>query len=172
MRELLTLFASATEPDSPPSTPSPEKNKDNETQMREGWHNDDYLILFDQGEIPVVSSRYAISQLLPGYQIVGLCGWDDFIVQDEVGHTYSTPAVAPDLRRLSPFVLPSDRTVLKGDDRFVGKIKWYVKPVLFGGSPDPGENLTWVSHEQHAQLVRWWNEKHRELKAQKPDAAR
>jgi hypothetical protein len=140
--------------------------------MREGWYEDDYLILFDQAEISVVSDRYAISHSLPGYDVIGLRGWDDFIVRDSAGHMYSVPAVVPNLQHLSPFVLPNDRTVLKSDDRFAGKIKWYVKPILFGGSPEPGENLTWVSHEQHAQLVRWWNEKYRELTAQKSDVPR
>jgi hypothetical protein len=134
--------------------------------MREGWHKDDYLILFDEEEISAVSDRYAISQSLPGYQVVGMRGWDDFIVRDTAGRTYSLPTLVPDPRHLAPVVLPNDRTVLKSDDRFTGKIKWYVKPILFGGSPDPDENLTWVSHEQHAQLVRWWNQKYRELKAQ------
>jgi len=137
--------------------------------MREGWFEDDYLILFADGEIPAVSDRYAISKWLPGYEVVGLRGWDDFIVRDSRGRTYSVPAVGPDLKHASPFAFPNDRTSLKGDDRFTGKIKWYVKPILFGGSPDLGENLTWVSHEQHAQLVRWWNEKYRELRAQKSD---
>jgi hypothetical protein len=138
--------------------------------MREGWHNDDYLVLFDGAEISAASNRYAISESLPGYDVIGLRGWDDFIVRDTADHTYSIPAVGPDLRHLSPFVLPDDRTVLKRDDRFIGRIKWYVKPILFGGDPDLGENVTWVSHEEHAQLVRWWNEKYRELKAPKSDA--
>jgi hypothetical protein len=83
--------------------------------MREGWHGDDYLILFDEVEIAAASDRYQIFQMLPGYQIVGLRGWDDFIVQDTAGHTYSIPTVVPDLQHLSPFVPPNDRTVLKSD---------------------------------------------------------
>ena len=137
--------------------------------MLEGWHNGDYLVLFDEAEITAASDRYQISQMLPGYQILGLRGWNDFIVRDAAGYTYSIPAVVPDPRRLSPFALPSDQTDLKGDDRFSGRIKWYVKPLLFGGSPDLGENATWVSHEEHVQLVRWWNGKYRELKAQSPE---
>ncbi len=107
--------------------------------------------------------------MLPGYQILGLRGWDDFIVRDAAGYTYSIPAVVPDPRRLSPFARPSDQTDLRGDDRFAGRIKWYIKPLLFGGSPDLSENTTWVSHEEHVQLVRWWNGKYRELKAQSPE---
>jgi hypothetical protein len=134
--------------------------------MREGWHNDDYLILFDEPEIAAVSDRYQISRMLPGYKIVGLRSWDDFLVRDAAGHTYTIPAVVPDLRHRSPFALPNDQAVLQGDDRFAGKIKWYVKPILFGGSPDMGENLTWVSHEQHAELVKWWSEKYHQIKTQ------
>jgi hypothetical protein len=135
--------------------------------MREGWHNDDYLVLFDEAEISAASNRYAIAQLLPGYDVVGLRGWDDFLVRDTAGQTYSITTVAPEVRHLSSFAAPSDHVTLQGDDRFAGKIKWYVKPLRFGGSPDLAENVTWVNHEQHAQLVRWWNEKYRQIKVQK-----
>lgn len=137
------------------------------TTVREGWHNDDYLILFDEAEISTASNRYAISELLPGFEVIGLCGWDDFVVRDAVGRTYTVPAVVPDVRHLSPFVRPSDQAALHCDNRFTGKIKWYVKPIVFGGSPDLGENIAWVSHEQHAQMVKWWNEKYRQTKMQK-----
>jgi hypothetical protein len=51
---------------------------------------------------------------------------------------------------------------METDSRFTGRIKWYIKPVVFGGDPNPGENVTWVTHEQHAELVAWWNRKYRE----------
>lgn len=44
------------------------------------------------------------------------------------------------------------------DNRFEGKIKWYVKPMVLGGDPMLGENVVWVSHEEHAQLATYWNE--------------
>jgi hypothetical protein len=135
--------------------------------MREGWHNEDYLVLFDEAEISDASDRYAIAESLPGYEVVGLRGWDDFVVRNTAGQIYTIPSVAPEARYLSPFVPPNGHTALQGDDRFAGKIKWYVKPLRFGGEPDLAENITWVSLEQHAQLVRWWNEKYRELNAQK-----
>ena len=58
-------------------------------------------------------------------------------------------------------------TSLKPDSRFAGKIKWYVKPIAFGGDPDIETNLTWVDHEQHSQLVRWWNDLDNALKGRK-----
>jgi len=54
---------------------------------------------------------------------------------------------------------------LNPDARFSGKIKWYVKPIVFGGDAGVGENLVWVSHEEHAQLVKFWNDKYRTLKS-------
>jgi hypothetical protein len=92
--------------------------------MHEGWHNDDYLVLFDEAEISAASNRYAISEAIPGYEVVGLRGWDDFVVRNTAGQTYTVPSVAPEVRQLSPFVLPNDLTALRGDDRFVGRIKW------------------------------------------------
>jgi hypothetical protein len=36
-------------------------------------------------------------------------------------------------------------------------MKWYIQPLFFGGDPLSEENVTWVSHTEHAELVRWWN---------------
>jgi len=132
--------------------------------MNEGWLGDDYLILFDEAEVAVASDRYAISQLLPGYQVLGLRGWDDFILRDSAGQTYSVPTVSVNTKYLSPFNLPETKLSLRPDPSFSGRIKWYVTPIAFGGDPSVGENLIWVTHEQHAQLVRWWNDKYRSLK--------
>jgi hypothetical protein len=129
--------------------------------MNEGWLGDDYLILFDEAEVESASDRYAISQLLPGYQVLGLRGWDDFILRDSAGQTRSVPTVPTDPKYLSPFPLPEAGLSLHPDPRFSGRIKWYVKPIVFGGDPSVGENVIWVSHEEHAQLVRWWNDQYR-----------
>jgi hypothetical protein len=131
--------------------------------MNEGWLGEDYLILFDESEVAAASDRYEISQLLHGCQVIGLRGWDDFILQDSAGRTYSVPTVPTDPKYLSPFPLPEVGAKLIPDPRFSGRIKWYVMPTVFGGDPDIEKNLTWVSHEQHAQLVKWWNEKYRSL---------
>src|SRR5690242_17092650 len=74
--------------------------------MIEGWYNDDHLILFDGAEVPTASDRYAISELLPGYRVIGLRGWDDFILQDLTGRTYRVPTVPAIARYLSPYDLP------------------------------------------------------------------
>jgi hypothetical protein len=68
-----------------------------------------------------------------------------------------------DTKYLTPFEIPANVTLLK-DERFREKTKWYITPVVFGGDPQMGDNMTWVSHEQHAQLVRWWNEMYQSVK--------
>ena len=125
--------------------------------MTEGWYSDEHLILFDGAEVTSASERYAISQFLPGNRVIGLRGWDYFILQDSVGRTYSVASVPIVAAHLLPYTLPPAGSTLTPDDRFAGRIKWYVTPTVFGGDPKLGKNVIWVSHEQHAQLVRWWN---------------
>ena len=133
--------------------------------MREGWHGEDYLVLFDESELAAASDRYEMVRLLPGFVILGLRSWDDFIVRDTNGETYSVPTLPVGTEHLSPFSVPSRETVLQSDGRFAGKVKWYLKPIVFGGDAGVGENLVWVSHDEHAQLVNWWNDMYQSLKA-------
>src|SRR3981189_3284919 len=98
--------------------------------MDEGWLGDDYLVLFDEPEVAAASDRYAISQLLPGYQVLGLRGWDDFILRDSAGQTYCVPTVPTDPKYLSPFPLLEVGASLSPDPRFHGRIKWYVMPTV------------------------------------------
>jgi hypothetical protein len=51
-----------------------------EATMLEGWHDDDYLILFDESEVAAASDRCEVLRLLPGFKVLGLRSWDDFIV--------------------------------------------------------------------------------------------
>src|ERR1700731_1799107 len=89
--------------------------------MREGWSGDDHLIIFAESEVDPVSERYALSALLPGYRILGLRGWDDFVVQDLAGRSYSIPTVPLDFQYLSPFDIPPNVNLVKAE-RFEGKL--------------------------------------------------
>nr|CAP47819.1 putative integron gene cassette protein [uncultured bacterium] len=137
--------------------------------MIEGWNDDQYLILFDEIESGEASERYRIDDALPGFTIVGLLGWDDFIVRNEQGRTFTVPTVPINTAELQPYEISKDPPLTLDSDA-TGRIKWYIKPVVFGGDPGIGDNLTWVSHEQHAELVIWWNLKYRETKTQKTSA--
>ena len=132
--------------------------------MIEGWDGDDYLLLFSGEEVQSASEGYGIATLLPGYRIVGLRGWDDFIVQDKNGDTFTVPTVPCDLEYLAQFRVPSAQELV-ADARFAGKVKWYIKPIVFGGDPAANENITWVTPAQHVECVRWWNTLYRDLTA-------
>src|SRR5690348_17048248 len=111
--------------------------------MIEGWQGDDYLILFEGFEILAAENRYGFEKFLPGYRLIGLRGWDDFIVRDEAGRFYSIPTVPLVPQYLESFTLPQPEATLVSDSRFTGKVKWYVKPIVLGGDPNAGENLIW-----------------------------
>lgn len=136
--------------------------------MIEGWSRDDYLILFEE-DASGLEQAYALAQSLPGHRLLGLRNWDDFIIQDEAGAVFCVPTVPLRAEQAEPFVLPEAAAhSLRPDPRFTGRIKWYLKPIVFGGDPAVGANLVWVSLAQHAELVRYWNDIHRKLTAATP----
>ncbi len=135
--------------------------------MTEGWWLDSYYVLFDEDEVPRLTTNYALDVCIPGFTLVGLKFWDDFIVRDQHGRFFSVPTVPLDLRHLHPSTAPSKSDALRTDPRFTGKIRWFVKPILFGGDPRDERNTMWVTMEQHAQLVRWWNDQYRSAIARK-----
>ena len=134
--------------------------------MVEGWLGNDYLILFDASEVEAASNRYTIGRWLPAHQVVGLRSWDDLLVKTHAGQVFAVPSVPASPDHVTPFPISSRRPTLSPDARFAGKIKWYVKPLAFGGDPTSDANITWVSHAQHGQLVVWWNEQYSMLKSQ------
>ena len=134
--------------------------------MIEGWLGDDYLILFDESEVEAASDRYAISRWLPAHRVIGLRGWDDLLVQNHAGQVFSVPCVPLSAEHIAPVSSSSPNPMLSPDSRFTGKIKWYVNPLALGGDATSDANTTWVSHEQHGQLVVWWNEQYAVFKVQ------
>lgn len=126
--------------------------------MREGWYNDEYWTLCEnQNEAEHLTAIYGVTDYLPGYYIVGLRGWDDFILADREGQHFLVPTVPLEQASRTPFCFPTEPLRLASDDRFTKKIKWYVKPIRFGGDPSAKENMAWLSQDEHAQAVRWWN---------------
>jgi hypothetical protein len=132
--------------------------------MTEGWFNDEYLVIFSQSEGVSLSSKYKFADSLPGYTLVGLRGWDDFIVINPAGVMCSIPTVPLSETSKTEFAIPNNLS-LEDDIRFTGKIKWYLKPIVFGGDPQDKQNLTWVTLEQHVELVVWWNNQYKSIKA-------
>lgn len=122
--------------------------------MKEGWHNDDYLILFEIKEIQQKEEGYEINRFLPGYSLLGMVGWDYFLVMDrENQRLFRIPTIPIVLTEKQAWNHKIDLEALKPDGRFQGKVKWYLKPIVFGGDPNPGNNMTWISHEDHVQAM-------------------
>jgi hypothetical protein len=131
--------------------------------MNEGWLGGEYFILFTPAESEDVSSKYAMETFLPGFTVVGLRDWDDFLVRDASGQGFSIPTVPVDPKHMQSVVLPEHSAKLEMDGRIAGKIKWYLKPLVFGGDASEA-NANWVTHEQHQQLVAFWNKQYRAIK--------
>lgn len=128
-------------------------------KMKEGWLDDDYMILFDEAEFRLKEKEYDFARFLPGYRPVGLFGWDDFLVTSADGKIiFRVPAVPLTLQGMVEVSSDLSRAELKPDPKLLGKVKWYVKPLVFGGDPNPGENMIWISHKDHPQAVKYWNQ--------------
>lgn len=48
-------------------------------------------------------------------------------------------------------------------ERVRGKLKWYTKPRMLGGSASDESNVMWVTLDQHVELVKWWNDRYQKL---------
>lgn len=132
--------------------------------MNEGWSGSEYIVLLSQAESVAAMAKYQFEKYLPGFTLVGLRGWDDFIVIDPRGAMCSLPTIPLDASHVEPFHLPESLS-LKPDARFAGKIKWYLTPLVFGGDAQEKSNLAWLSHDRHAEMVVWWNAKYAEFKS-------
>jgi hypothetical protein len=135
--------------------------------MTEGWFNEDYWALCEtESEAAHVTAVYGLADYLPGYLIVGLKGWDDFILCNRQTQYFTVPAVPLDEQYLKPFDFPAQPMRLEADERLAGRIKWYLKPIIFNGDPQAEENMVWLSQAKHAEFVRWWNQLYRQQQAE------
>ena len=132
--------------------------------MKEGWHNDQHYILYEsKEECEIATKDYEIAQSLSDQYIVGLLGWDYFILCSLTSEYTTVPTVPLIPKEQQPFQFPSGPMTLEADPRYENKIKWYIKPIIFGGSPEDQTNIQWVTHEQHRDLVKYWNNLYRNL---------
>ena len=127
--------------------------------MHKGWCNNDYWSLCeDKAEVEQFTTLYGLAEYLPGYSIVGLKGWDNFILADQEDRYFLVPTVPLEQASLDAFSFPAAPMRLESDPRFADKIKWYVKPIRLGGDPSAKENMAWLSQDEHVQAVKWWNQ--------------
>jgi hypothetical protein len=123
--------------------------------MREGWLGDVYVVFFEGDEVVALTERYGLTHTLPGYRVLGLRGWNDFIVADESGRTFVVPVVPAIKGHLEPMPIRCDAPLFP-DEGLRGKVKWYVTPLVLGGTA-VAENTVWLSLQDHVIAVRYWN---------------
>lgn len=127
--------------------------------MQEGWYDEDYWILCETLEESMHLTReYGIEQYLPGFRIVGLKGWDDFVLVNSSGDYFCVPTVPLTAEYLEPLAFPTERLRLEEDERYLNRLKWYVQPLAFGGDATDQTNIAWLALDAHIEAVRWWNE--------------
>jgi hypothetical protein len=71
-----------------------------------------------------------------------------------------------DKKQYHPSLARQERVGFRAGEGEVGA-PWMHRPqpnLVFGGNLEDTANLTWVTHEQHAQLVVWWNKEYRRRK--------
>jgi hypothetical protein len=132
--------------------------------MIEGWDGEQYLIVLDETEIPEWTNRYEVGTYLPGHEVAGLLSWDDFIVRASSGEQFTVPTVPLDTHYLAPLSINLAAKQLRPEPRLSGKIKWYVKPIVFGGDPASDANIAWITLGQHVDAVKWFNRLYRTMR--------
>ncbi|MEM9400752.1 MAG: hypothetical protein AAF984_11140 [Verrucomicrobiota bacterium] len=129
--------------------------------MQEGWLGNEYIVLFEEDEISQKSVAYNVEQLLPGHRILGLISWDDFLVVDQATEqVYRVPTIPASLMNRKIWTADIKTDEFCHDQRYTGKVKWHVRPTALGGNPESSKNLVWISHDEHPELVKYWNEMH------------
>jgi hypothetical protein len=127
--------------------------------MKEGWSSTKYWIIFENEEIIELTRRYDIAKYLKGYRILGLVGWDDFILEDKNNNHYTVPTIPINRKFLEPIDYSSSLR-LEDDVNLRGKIKWYIKPLIFSGDPNAKDNIIWINMDEHIKLIKWWNDRY------------
>jgi hypothetical protein len=72
----------------------------------------------------------------------------------------TVPTVPLAASHLAQLDLGIDSIQLQPDNRFRGILKWYITPLVFGGNPTDKDNITWITLDQHVDLVKWWNDQY------------
>jgi hypothetical protein len=94
-----------------------------EVNMKEGWCDNDYLVLFSEKECNQKTQQYKLVEYLSGCRVIGLKSWDDFIVKGSAGKMFTVPTVPMIDRYLQPYVLPVPLSLAMAE-RLHEKIKW------------------------------------------------
>lgn len=131
--------------------------------MKSGWHQNIHYNIFTEEEALCFYTKYNIDNYIPEYRLIGLIGWDDFIISKN-NEFYKIPTVPIDLKYCEKLPILDLSIKLTEDSRIKNLIKWYIKPIVFGGNPEAQDNVEFIDIEKHCQYVNFWNKKYFEIK--------
>lgn len=97
--------------------------------MIQGWLQDIHISLFPQDSCEQIAGSYGLSEALPGYSLIGLLGWDDFLLKSDSG-LYTCPTVPIDPKYLQTIDIKIDTGDLRPDPELNDRIKWYITPLI------------------------------------------
>jgi len=132
--------------------------------MKHFWVDDIHYNLFEEEEHLLIS-KYKIDLYISGYKLIGLIGWDEFLLEKDKKY-FKVPTVPIDINNLEEISDICKLNELTNKESIYDKIKWYTKPIVFGGNPKDEKNIIWVDIEQHIKLVTFWNNKYSEYKTE------
>ncbi|MCE9519243.1 MAG: hypothetical protein K8R87_06805 [Verrucomicrobia bacterium] len=131
---------------------------------REGWLADEYVRFFALSARKDIASLYGFEEFLPGYELWGSWGLDALCLGRD-SKLYRIPWIPlseagrqdayPNIEALSS-ALATLHEATPAYEHF-GKELHFIKPFIFGGSPDDSANIAMVDQSTHAQFCRFWN---------------
>jgi hypothetical protein len=141
----------------------------------EGISGEHYVILWKAEELIRFNREYEIEKYAPGIFLFGSNGGGEaygFDTQDPSMPVVRVPFVGMDRCYAEPVTqggepLPVPDGATASADHRRGKELFEIKPVILGGDPVDPANKTWLTREQHFELVRFWNKVIRDLREQK-----
>ena len=105
--------------------------------MREGWLDDEYLILFEERSASF-EKDYGFSYLLPGFRLIGIHGWDEFLVEDKGRNLFTVPTVPLLRKHLAPFKFEKSLETSSPMIRFVERLSGMSRRLFLAGTRHSG----------------------------------
>lgn len=136
----------------------------------EGFIGDRYIVFWKAEELADFNREYEVGKYAPGMLLFGSHGGGEaygFDTRSAAMPIVCVPFIGMELRYASPvakdfadLLCPACGAAMSNhrDDRLTrGMDLVEIKPIIVGGDPVDPENKTWVTRQQHFELVRFWN---------------
>ncbi len=139
----------------------------------EGFVGSHYFVLWRVGDLREFNQDFQVAEYAPGLLLFASTGGGE-------GYAFDARPGANMVIRMVPFIGMSLRDALHVADNFDhlltrmddahitptlstdherprGLERFFIKPIILGGSTDDPQNVTYLNRQQHIQVVRYWN---------------